>query len=123
MDKGTGWFVVILGLFVILFVAFMQISTTWTADSYAGKEVFNSDVDYTAFKVVLAQKSVEINQMLVLNTSPTIVKFGVSVPNGSYFPYGEKESKGIPLWSLIGLPILGIITVIMGVDIIAHSKE
>ena len=58
---------------------------------YEGKVVFETEAEYTAFKVAVGDTEVRINEMMVLSSEPPIVaEFWIEAPDSLDFQYGKR---------------------------------
>ena len=63
---------------------------------YSGQVVFNTEKDYSTFKVYLAQPEVTINDIQVLASEPPIlVKYDITIPRSMEFLYTYRSVKSI----------------------------
>ena len=72
---------------------------------YEGKVVFETEAEYTAFKVAVGDTEVRINEMMVLSSEPPIVaEFIIEAPKSLDFQYGKKGGlpSGWPFNALLG---------------------
>jgi len=82
-------------------------------NTYLGKEVFETETQYSDFKRAVGAEEININTIDVLSSEPPIVvSFNVRVPYGNTFPYGEKQSH---LSSYITVTVMGSFVFIFGV--------
>lgn len=59
---------------------------------FTGKEVFQTQEDYSAFKLEVAKQTCQIQKVAVLSSEPPIVvDFRVRVPYDYEFPYGKYD--------------------------------
>lgn len=84
-------------IFIIAGIVFSTLSFTGILpQAYTGKEVFATEEQYQSFKTAIADKSVTINEMTVLNQStPIIVSFTVEANNDFQYGKSSKISTGI----------------------------
>jgi len=58
---------------------------------FSGKEVFLTHEDYTAFKIEVGKRNVQLRDVVVLSSElPVVVDFEVLVPYSYDFLYGER---------------------------------
>lgn len=88
---------------------------------FSGKEIFQTQEDYAAFKLEVAKQTCQIEKLIVLSSEPPIVvDLRVQVPHNYEFPYG-KYSGTAGSWSCLILLLLPI--AIMVVYLIPEEKE
>lgn len=72
--------------------------------NYVGKETFETQEEYIAFKRAVSELEVNITRLETLSSNPPIVVgFHVSTKQGYHFPYGEGSRESA--WPV--LPLLG----------------
>jgi hypothetical protein len=84
------------------------------SDTYSGKEVFNSEAEYTKFKQALVEDNVRWatgNIQVLSSDPPIIVKYSVEVDKGQIFPYGNYSDERLTM--LILMPIVLIFILFM----------
>lgn len=99
--------VVAICVFVLLVVPAVMTSPL----QYTGKVVFESESEYSQFKVAVGHPDVDINEIDVLSSDPPIVvRFDISTPYNMDFNYGTTQGNngqavliGIWYFSLIGI--------------------
>jgi hypothetical protein len=62
--------------------------------TYSGKQTFETETDYSAFKRILGQEDVTIDSITILASEPPIVvQFNATMPSTIDFPYGHVEKR------------------------------
>ena len=63
---------------------------------YSGQVVFNTEKDYSTFKIYLTQSEVVLNDIQVLASEPPILaKYDITTPRNMEFPYTYHNAKSI----------------------------
>jgi len=95
---------------VLLILALLGVSIWggfFAPDTYSGKEVFQTEQEYTSFKEALAYDEVKIIKSYSLtSTPPIVVSFTITSSRDHSFPYGHKSLSNTAI-SLFGI-IAGI---------------
>jgi len=81
----------------------MYVSDAYVDYEYSGKEVFNTEQEYTAFKTELGRDDVQIWSISSLSSSPPIIVEFIAHVDGELeyrLPYGT-ERKTVGAWPLL----------------------
>jgi hypothetical protein len=112
----VGMFIIACGIFGGLIVPQIMKSD----DCYTGKEVFNSESDYTNFKQALVASGAiwdvsnggDTYIQALSSSPPIIVNFNVRVKQGVNFPYGKRKDE--VSWNLgLGIFLFCLIVVVL----------
>ena len=94
-------------IFLVLLILVLLGVSIWglffAPEIYSGKEVFQTEQEYTSFKEALAYDEVKIIKSYSLTSAPPIVvSFTITSPRDHSFPYGHK-SLGNTVTGLLGV--------------------
>jgi len=89
---------------------------------FEGKEIFQTEEDYTTFKLEIIQEDCEIIELSELSSEyPVVVNFRVKVPNNYEFAYG-KYSGTTKSWSILAFLIIPVVIATL-VYLVPDKKE
>jgi len=101
-------------IFLVLLILVLLGVSIWglffAPEVYSGKEVFQTEQEYTSFKEALAYDEVKIIKSYSLTSAPPIViSFTITSSRDYSFPYGHKSSSNTIVGSLGIIASIGLL--------------
>jgi len=109
-------FIVMFGIILVMMGILTSMLTIGNLipSNYTGKEIFTTEEEYQAFKLAIADKSVKIQDLDVLNSNtPIVVQFNVEAKT---FDYGNSNKVESSVIGLVFLSIIGVVIIYLGIN-------